>query len=100
MAREITVYPPERTTSKKLVTLPDDTWAVIDECTKAMGMTSRSAFLQIYFDTYCEQIVSFTEGWLTGVKYYQDKVADEKRVKTAQKMSKDIEQKISIRRKG
>jgi len=100
MPKEVTVYPPERTTSKKLVTLPDDVWMLIDECTKAMGLTSRSAFLQIYFDTYGEQVLSFTEGWLANLRYYQEKVTQEKRVKEGQKMAESLGQKTTIRRSG
>lgn len=98
MAREVTVYPPERTSSKKLVTLPDDRWRLIDECSKAMGMTSRSAFLQIYFDTYGEQVLSFTEGWLANIRYYQEKVDQEKRVEEGQKVAESLGQKTSIRK--
>lgn len=100
MSREITVYPPERKTSKRLVTLPDDLWTLIDECTKAMGMTSRSGFLQIYFDTYAEQVLSFTEGWLANVRYYLDRVEQDKRVKDGQKMAEGLGQKTSIRHSG
>lgn len=75
------VYPPQRSVMKILITIPKDQVAMVDNCAKAMGM-SRSAFLQVYFDTYAEQVISFTEGWLAGIGFYYDKmVKSEKQLK-------------------
>lgn len=72
MGKPKTVYPPKRPVQKILITIPKDQVSMIDECAKAMGM-SRSAFLQIYFDTYAEQVINFTEGWLANIGYYYKK---------------------------
>lgn len=98
MAREVKVYPPQRKQKKILVTLPEDIVEMIDDCTRAMGMTSRSAFLQVYFDTYSEQVITFTTGWLSGISYYSDKVAAEKRIKEAAKIAEDLGTKVTTRR--
>lgn len=71
-ARAKQVYPPERPVQKILITLPKDHVEMIDNCARAIGM-SRSAFLQIYFDTYAEQVINFTEGWLANIGYYYQK---------------------------
>jgi len=69
MSRVKTVYPPTRPVRKILVTLPKDIVEMLDNCSKAIGM-SRSAFLQVYFDGYNEQVVNFTRGWLRALLYY------------------------------
>ena len=76
------VYPPKRPVRKTLISIPEDQIMMIDECAKAMGM-SRSAFLQVYFDTYAEQVISFTEGWLAGIgHYYKKMMAEKQKTKT------------------
>ena len=97
MSQGVKVYPPKRLQKKILVSLPEDTISMIDDCSKVMGM-SRSAFLQVYFDTYSEQVITFTTGWLAGISYYSDKVAAEKRVKEAAKIAEDLGTKVTTRR--
>ena len=75
-----TVYPPQRPVQKILITIPKDQVALIDNCAKAMGM-SRSGFLQVYLDTYAEQVISFTEGWLAGIGYYYEKQMEKEKQK-------------------
>ena len=84
-----TVYPPERKVQKILIAIPKDQIALIDDCARAMGM-SRSAFLQVYFDSYSEQVVTFVEGWLTGIKYYLNKVGATKRLSEAKTAAKTL----------
>lgn len=98
MAREVRVYPPKRKQRKILVTLPEDTVSMLDDCAEAMGY-SRSAFLQVYFDTYSEQVITFTTGWLAGISYYSDKVAAEKRVKEAAKISEGLGTKVTSQKR-
>jgi hypothetical protein len=70
MSRTKKVYPAKRPIQKVLVTLPSDIVELIDNCARSIGM-SRSAFLQVYFDGYNEQVVNFTEGWLKALLYYK-----------------------------
>lgn len=78
MSKAKPVYPPKRPVKKILITIPQDQVTMIDECAKAMGL-SRSAFLQIYFDTYAEQVINFTEGWLAGIGFYYEKLMQEEK---------------------
>jgi hypothetical protein len=76
MVDEKRVYPAKRPIRKVLITIPKDQIDMIDECAKAIGM-SRSAFLQVYFDTFAERIRDFTEGWLVGIRHYYQKQMQE-----------------------
>lgn len=77
MSRVKMIHPPKRPVQKVLLTLPTDVVELIDNCASAIGM-SRSAFLQVYFDGYNEQVVNFTQGWLKALLYYKQKENDEK----------------------
>jgi len=81
MSRRKTVYPDKRPVQKVLLTLPTDVVELIDNCAKAIGM-SRSAFLQVYFDGYNEQVVNFTEGWLKALLYYKKKEENAKELES------------------
>lgn len=72
MSKVKKIYPSKRPIQKVLVTLPSDIVELIDNCARSIGM-SRSAFLQVYFDGYNEQVVNFTEGWLKALLYYKKK---------------------------
>jgi len=65
------------------VTLPSDIVELIDNCAKAIGM-SRSAFLQVYFDGYNEQVANFTEGWLKALLYYKKREENAKEMGNVQ----------------
>lgn len=79
MSTEKKVYPGERKKRRILVDLPEDIILMLDDCARAIAMT-RSGFLQVYFDSYAEQVISFTEGWLKNIGFYYDKVKDRKRL--------------------
>jgi len=100
MSKAKTVYPAERKVVKALLTLPADQVQMIDDCAKAIGF-SRSAFLQVYFDTYAEQVMNFTEGWLAGIGYYHKKREENETLKEAKRVAEGLGSKLTVtKRKG
>jgi len=93
---EIKVYVPKRKAKKINMTLTEDTVKFLDELSGAIGL-SRSSFLQVFIDRHTEYMSEFVEGWLAGLGMYQERLEEEKRVKTAKKMSESLGQKTSIR---
>lgn len=82
---KIKLFPPKRRKRKVIIVLPVDQIQLLDDAANAIGI-DRSAFLTVYIDTFAETIQSFVAGWLTGMKFYQEKVAEEKNVRDTSKM--------------
>ena len=66
--KDIKVTLPDMPKKRFLVELPLDVVKLIDDCSKALGF-SRSAFLSIFFRTYDEHVIAWTEGFLQGYYY-------------------------------
>ena len=96
---EIKVNSPKRKPKKVNITLTEDTVEFLDDLSLAIGL-SRSSFLQVYIDKHNEYMVEFVEGWLAGLRLYQERLEEEKRVKEAKKMVEGLGQKASIRRQS
>jgi len=88
------VYPPKRDVVKVLITIPADQVKMLDDCANAIGM-SRSAFLQVYFDTYAEQVMNFTEGWLANIGYYHKKMQENKALEEAKRVAEGLGSKMT-----
>lgn len=95
MSKPKPVYPPKREVKKTLITIPADQIEMIDNCAKAIGM-SRSSFLQVYFDTYAEQVVNFTEGWLANIGYYYKKRQENKLIQDAKETAEGLGANVTV----
>ncbi len=78
-----------RKTKKRLVSLPEDQWLLLDGCAKAIGF-SRSTFLHVFLDNYTEHVISFTTGWLAANEHYRNKLSEAKSLKQAAKIIKTL----------
>lgn len=74
-----------RKTKKRLVSLPEDQWLLLDGCASALGL-HRSTFLHVFLDNYTEHVISFTQGWLAANEHYRTKLAEAKNLKQAAKI--------------
>lgn len=99
MNREIKIFPPKREKKKVIMVLPLDQIKLLDDAANAIGI-DRSAFLTVYIDTFAETIQSFVAGWLTGMKFYQEKIAQETRVKEAAETLTKLGSKVTFSRRG
>jgi len=99
LSKAKTVYPPQREVRKVLLTIPADQVEMIDNCAKAIGM-SRSSFLQVYFDTYAEQVMNFTEGWLANIGYYHKKMQENKAIEEAKKTAEGLGTRTMVAKQG
>lgn len=79
-----------RKTTKRLVSLPEDQWLLIDGCAKALGLSGRSTFLHIFLDKYTEHVISFTHGWLAGNEYYREQLSKAKNLQQAVEIIKAL----------
>ena len=79
------------------LTLPEEQILMIDECSKALGL-DRGSFLQIFFDAYAENMVSFATGWLKATEYFREKLEEMGRVEEAKKIAEALGTKLTERR--
>ena len=97
MPKEVKVILPNMPKKRFMLELPEDVVKLIDDCAKALGF-SRSAFLSIFFRTYDEHVVAWTEGFLSG--YHYSVAKQEQDLKKTEEALESLGAKTHVRRQG
>ena len=95
MPKDVKVIPPNMPKKRFLLELPVDVVNLIDDCSGALGF-SRSAFLSMFFRTYDEHVIAWTEGFLSGYHYLVAK--QEQDLKKTEEALENLGTKTHVRR--